>query len=434
MTSRRAAASIGEPGPLEGDHLFSSYRRLFAAPGAAAFTLAALPARMAISMFGVSVVIMVASLRDSYALAGSVSAAGLVVTALLAPWIARWVDRYGQSRVVVPTALFSGAGAAALVICAGAGAPVWTLFAANIVAAANPNVGSMVRARWVALHRDRPDLLHTANALEQTIDELCFMTGPVIAAFLCTAVAPQAGLTVTIVLFVTGSLALAAQRRTEPAVHGVRERGRSPLRQRGVLEIVVTFLFTGAVFGSVEVVTVAYAESLGHPSSAGVILGLFAGGSAVAGLVFGTLRVRGAAAARFLICVTAMAVLIQPVLLAGNLWALAAVLFVAGLATAPTMITSMTLVHELVPSARINEGMTLTVTGLLIGVSAGASIGGWTVEAAGAHAGYVTPTVAAGLALVAALIGFGPAVLRSRRAAVVGGPQERAEARGKPGG
>ncbi|WP_238490098.1 MFS transporter [Actinoplanes flavus] len=408
--------------------MFSSYRRLFATPGAAAFTLAALPARMAISMFGVSVVIMVASLRDSYALAGSVSAVGLAATALLAPWIARRVDRYGQSRVAVPAALFSAAGAVALVICAGAGVPAWTLFAANMVAAATPNLGAMVRARWASLHRNRPDLLHTANALEQTIDELCFMTGPVIAAFLCTAVAPQAGLTVTIVLFVSGSLALAAQRRTEPTVHGVRERGRSPLRERGMLEIVVTFLFTGTVFGSVEVVTVAYAESLGHPSSAGVILGLFAGGSAVAGLAFGTLRMRGAVAARFLMCVAAMAVLIQPVLLAGNLWALAAVLFVAGLATAPTMITSMTLVHELVPSARINEGMTLTVTGLLIGVSAGASIGGWAVEAAGARAGYVTPAVAAGLALLAALIGFGPAVRRSRRAAAVGGARDEAEA------
>ncbi|MEV0900537.1 MFS transporter [Actinoplanes sp. NPDC049802] len=412
--------------------MFSQYRHLFAAPGAIAFTFAALPARMAISMFGVSIVIMVASLRDSYALAGSVSAAGLVVTALLAPWIARWVDRYGQSRVVVPTALFSAAGAAALVLCAGAGAPVWTLFAANIVAAANPNVGAMVRARWAALYRDRPDLLHTANALEQTVDELCFMTGPVIAALLCTTVAPQAGLTVTVVLFVTGSLALAAQRRTEPKVHAVRERGRSPLRERGVLEIAVTFLFTGALFGSVEVVTVAYAESLGHPAAAGVILGLFAGGSAVSGLAFGTLRVRGAAAVRFLICVAAMAVLIQPVLLAANLWALAGVLFVAGFATAPTLITSMTLVQELVPPARINEGMTLTMTGLLIGVSAGASIGGWAVETAGARNGYLTPSIAAGLALLAALIGFGPALFRRRRIPVPHGCGEQVTVGGSP--
>jgi MFS family permease len=102
-----------------------------------------------------------------------------------------------------------------------------------------------------------------------------------------------------------------------------------------------------------------------------------------------------------------MAVLMQPVLLARNIWTLAALLFVAGLATAPTMITSMTLVHQLAPAAQITESMSFTITGLLIGSSAGAALGGWVVEVAGVRVGYVIPAAASALALATALIGFG---------------------------
>jgi predicted MFS family arabinose efflux permease len=414
---KRRKSFDGPAGPEHDLRVFQSYRRLLAAPGAVAFTLAALPARLAISMFGVSVVIMVATLRESYALAGAVSAAGLAAVAVTGPWLGRLVDRHGQARIIVPSTLVSAAAAAVLIACAGADVPAWTLFAAYIASSGSPNIGAMARARWAAMFHDRPELGHTANSLEQTLDEVCFMTGPVLAALLCTTVAPQAGMIVALTLMLAGSIAFAFQRRTEPPVHAVaaRDRGRSPLRVRGVLEITVTFLATGAIFGSMEVVTVAYTDSLGEPAAAGVILGLMAGGSAVAGLAFGTLRVRGNTAARFLICVAAMAVLMQPVLLATNVWVLGVLLCIAGLATAPTMITSMTLVHELVPPSRLTEGMTLTTTGLLIGISAGASVGGWVVEAAGAHTGYAAPAVASALALLVALIGFGPAAFNPHR-------------------
>ncbi|WP_328471121.1 MFS transporter [Actinoplanes sp. NBC_00393] len=306
----------------------------------------------------------------------------------------------------VPAALLSASATIVLILCTRGGAPAWTLFAAYVAGSTSPNLGAMARARWTTLYPDRPDLLHSANSLEQTLDEVCFMLGPVLAALLSTMVFPEAGLLVAAVLLALGTMLFAAQRRTEPPVHPVRERAGSPLRARGVKQIAATFLFTGVVFGSTEVVTVAYAESLGQPAAAGVILALFAGGSAVAGLVFGALRMRGRTETRFLLGVAGMALFFQPVLLAGNIWVLAALLFVAGLATAPTMIASMTLVQERVPPTQLNEGMTLTSTGLLIGISAGATAGGWVVDTAGAAAGYATPAVAAVLALLTALAAF----------------------------
>jgi predicted MFS family arabinose efflux permease len=358
-------------------------------------------------MFGVSVVIMVATLRGSYALAGSVSAARIVAVAVTTPLIGRLADRHGQTRVAVPAALLSAAASTLMALCARWGAPTWTLFVTYIASSGFPSIGAMARARWAALYRNQPEMLHSANSFEQVLDELCFILGPVLAALLCTMVFPEAGLLAASALLVVGTLLFVSQRQTEPPVDPVRAKGGSPLRVKGIMEITATFLFTGVIFGSVEVVTVAYAESAGHPSAAGVILALLAAGSAVAGLTFGAIELRGSPSGRFLACVAAMAVLMQPVLLARNIWTLAALLFVAGLATAPTMITSMTLVHQLAPAAQITESMSFTITGLLIGSSAGAALGGWVVEVAGVRVGYVIPAAASALALATALIGFG---------------------------
>src|SRR5690606_40277994 len=58
---------------------------------------------------------------------------------------------------------------------------------------------------------------------------------------------------------------------------------------------------TGAIFGAVDVVTVAFAEERGHKAAASVVLSLYALGSCVAGLVFGLLRFAGPAERRWLL-------------------------------------------------------------------------------------------------------------------------------------
>ncbi len=79
---------------------------------------------------------------------------------------------------------------------------------------------------------------------------------------------------------------------------------------------------------------------------------------------------------------------------------LAGALLVAGMATAPAMVTGMTLVQHRTPEGRLNEGMTLAVTGLLGGIACGAAAGGWVVEHVSATAGYGVPVAAAATALL----------------------------------
>ncbi|MFF4052019.1 MFS transporter [Streptomyces chartreusis] len=401
------------------------YGRLFARPGTRAFTLANLLARLPMGMFSVSAVVMIAGTRGSYALAGAVTATGLAATALVAPWTARLVDRYGQARVAVPATLVAALGGLALLLCVRYDAPAWTLFAAYAATATTPNTGGMSRARWAHLLDGDPDALHTANSFEQAADELCFMLGPVLAAFLCGAFFPEAGTLVGVVLLVTGVLAFAAQRSTEPPPSGRTAAGApapspsdrtttaapspspSPLRSPGMPPLLAVCLALGAVFGSVEVVTIAFAEAQGHRTAAGVVLALQAGGSCAAGLLYGRVRFAGPAEDRYPWCVAAMtALLILPLLaasLTGSLFLLSAALLAAGMATAPTMITNMTLVQRRTPDGRLNEGMTLAVTALLGGIACGSAAGGWVVEHLTPTAGYGVPVTAAAVALLVAL-------------------------------
>ncbi|MEE1928084.1 MFS transporter [Streptomyces sp. TRM 70351] len=383
------------------------YARLFAAPGTAAFTAGGLLARLPMGMFTVSTVLMIAATRGSYALAGAVTATGLAATAVVAPLTARLVDRLGQARVAVPAVLLAVAAHLLLALCVRTGAPDWTLFACYAATATAPNLGGMARARWAHLHAGDAALRHTANSFEQAADELCFMSGPVLATFLCVALFPEAGTLTAAALLLGGTLLFAAQRRTEPPLaRPGAARGPAPLRRPGMPALLVTFLATGAVFGALEVVTVAFADERGRPGLAGAVLGLQAAGSCVAGLLYGLLRPAAALRRRFAVCVTAMAGLMTLPLLAagaGGLAALAPALLVAGMATAPTMATGMGIVQATVSGDRLNEGMTLAVTALLGGIACGAASGGWAAEHLGGAWGYTVPAVAATLAAATAV-------------------------------
>lgn len=394
------------------------YRRLLALPGARAFTIGNLMARLPMGMFSVSAVVMIAGTRGSYALAGAVTATGLAATALVAPWTARLVDRHGQARVALPATLVAALGSLALLLCVRYDAPAWTLFAAYAATATTPNTGGMARARWAHLLKGHEadkggtgstgaaDALHTANSFEQAADELCFMLGPVLAAFLCTAFFPEAGTLVGVVLLVSGMLLFTAQRSTEPPARP-RPTAKAPFRVPGIPPLLVVCLAMGGVFGAMEVVTIAFADAQGHRAAAGVVLALQAAGSCAAGLLYGALKPAGPAEHRLPWCVAAMTALLTLPLLAasltGSLPLLALTLLVAGMATAPTMVTTMTLVQHRTPEGRLNEGMTLAVTGLLGGIACGSAAGGWTVEHASPTAAYGVPVTAAAVALLLAL-------------------------------
>ena len=386
----------------------SPYRALFAAPGSRAFSAAGFLGRMPLSMMGIGVVTMISQINGRYGLAGALSATIALAAAAIGPRISRWVDQYGQRRVLRPATLVALVAAAGLLLAARFEWPDWVLFVCAAGIGSVPSLGAMVRARWAAVYRGTPQL-HTAYSLESVVDEVCFIFGPIISIGLSTAWFPEAGPLLAACFLAVGVFWLTAQRATEPAPHP-RARGDngggSALRAAGLQVLVATFVATGAIFGAVDVVTVAFADEQGHKGGASVVLALYAAGSCVAGVVFGLLRFRGAPERRWLLGICTMAVSMIPLLLVGNLPLLAVALFLAGLSIAPTMITTMSLIEEHVPRAKLTEGMTWVSTGLAVGVALGSSVAGWVIDAAGARAGYGVPVVAGAVAVAVGFLGY----------------------------
>ncbi|MEI5098047.1 MFS transporter [Streptomyces sp. PmtG] len=384
----------------------SPYRAIFAAPGTKGFSAAGLLGRMPLSMMGIGIVTMVSQITGRYGLAGALSATVALSAAALGPQISRLVDRHGQSRVLRPATLVSLVAVTGLLLSARLELPDWTLFVCAALVGCVPSLGSMVRARWAALYRDTPQL-HTAYSFESVVDEVCFIFGPIISIGLSTVWFPEAGPLLAAVFLATGVFWLTAQRATEPVPHPREHHTKgSALRSPGLQVLVAAFVATGTIFGAVDVVTVAFAEDEGHKSAASLVLAVYAFGSCLAGVGFGLMHFKGSPARRWLLGVCAMAVSMIPLQLVGSLPFLAAALFLAGLSIAPTMITTMALVEQHVPRAKLTEGMTWVSTGLAVGIALGSSAAGWVIDAAGPSAGYGVAGVAGALAAAVGFLGY----------------------------
>jgi MFS family permease len=401
--------------------MFRSYRRILSVPGAPGFTVAGTLARLPISMVGIGIVLLVRLSTGSYALAGV--AAGLfgVAQAVGAPLIGRAVDRRGQAAVTGPAIAVHLIALVALILASRLGAPNWTVLAAAVLAgAAFGSLGSLTRARWSYVLGGRPDgeaLLHTAYSLESVLDEVVFVVGPPLVTVLATRLWPPAGLIAGALAMGVGGAWLLAQRATEPPPSGPPGAGRrGRLLVPGLLLLLPVMTCVGSMLGSAEVATVAFADARHHVGVAGWVLAAWALGSLLSGLGYGVVRWKAGQARRFTVAVLVMGATMLPLLLVTSLPALAAVMFVAGFAISPMIISGLGLVQEVVAPPRLTEGLTLTLSAISVGEAAGVACTGWVVEEFGARPGFGV-TVAAGLlAVVIVLAGRRP--LQGRPAAV----------------
>ncbi|GIH99612.1 MFS transporter [Planobispora takensis] len=379
------------------------YRGLFSTPGVKGFVISGFVGRMPMSMLGIGIVLLIEALTGSYGMAGAVAATVNVSYAIAAPLMGRLVDRFGQARVIVPLVITHGAALAALMLCAEFGAPTWTLFLTGLVvgAAAVP-LGSLVRARWSHLLAGS-SRLHTAFSFESVADEVIFVAGPALVTALATMVNPFAGLIVTLVCTVVGTLAFAMQRGTEPPVRVGERHAGSPITIPGIILISCVFLAMGAVFGSVDVITIAYAEEHGVKPAAGLLLASVAAGSMVSGLWYGVRHWKISLRSRFVRALAVFAVGLTPIALIGDVRVMAVALFLAGLAISPTIITGYSLIERLVPPALLTEGMSWVSTAIGFGVAIGAWAGGRLTDEFGASSAYA---FSFGCAVLAAVIGI----------------------------
>jgi predicted MFS family arabinose efflux permease len=386
--------------------MLSSYRRALALPGAWQFSATGFVARLPIAMVGLGIVLLISTRTGSYALAGVLSAAFQVSAAGGALLTSRWMDRLGQHRLLPALAIANAVMMVAFVATVESGLPFAAQFAtAALAGATQPAIGSMVRTRWASAAPDT-DRLRSAFALESIIDELIFTVGPLLTAVLAFQVALPAPLIVAAVIGVVGGLALSAQRATEPAPAGrpVREpsgrRQPGALGQPGLLLLVVAALGIGGVFGTYEVTVVAFAEQAGQSSASGIVLGLWALGSMLAGIVFGARQWGRPLAQQVVVLTGLLALALVPAPFVRSVPVLAATTFVAGAAVAPALIALFSLTERLVPARLLTEGLTWANSGLALGFSAGTTIAGAVIDAYGTTLAFALPAASAACSLL----------------------------------
>lgn len=147
---------------------------------------------------------------------------------------------------------------------------------------------------WTAWYRGQP-CLQTAYSLETVLDEVSFIAGPPLSVGPSVAVFPQAGPLAAALLLIIGVFALVIQRSTEPPVetqNTARDGSGSLIRLVNVRLLALLMVAVGVIVGTVDIVSVAFAEQLGQPAAASLVLSVYAMGSCLAGLLFSALKLQ----------------------------------------------------------------------------------------------------------------------------------------------
>ncbi|MGV2051525.1 MFS transporter [Agrobacterium sp. 22-209-1] len=381
------------------------YREIFRAPGAKGFSAAGFFARLPIAMAPIGIVAMLSQTHGEYWLAGAVSATFALTNAALSPQISRLVDRKGQSKVLIPATIVSVIAFAVLIIATNQKWPAWTLFLSAFLAAAMPSIPAMMRARWTEIFRDRPEL-NTAFAFESAADELVYISGASLSVGLAVSLFPEAAMMISTTFLALGTFAFLLQRSTEPKVRPIESgrRQRSAIFLRPVQIITLALIFVGSTFATAEVSAVAITKALGQPEAASLVIGVYAIGSFVVGLILGALNPKMPLQRQLLIAVSVLALTALPLLVANTSVALLAfAVFLSGVAISPIFITSFGLIERRVPESMLTEGVTWVMTGIGIGMALGAFVSGWVIDNFGPDNGFWV-SVAASLSTVVIIV------------------------------
>jgi MFS family permease len=386
--------------------VLTTYRAVFRTRGTAAFCAAGFVMRFPIAMYPLGLVLIVSARTGHYGFAGVLSGVYVVGNGIGNPALARVSDRLGQGRVLVPATIAHAAATVLLAVCFTERWPDWTLVAPTVVSGFTYlAVGSLIRARWSYVLAGRPEL-GTAYSLESTLDEVIFVLGPILATVIATQADPVLVLYIAVGLVAAGAVWLSALRESIPPEPPQDEvRPPTPLVARGMPLMCAVAAAMGAIFASAEVSMVAFCGQHGDRPLSGAVLAAFAGGSAVAGFLYGSRTWLRPIADRFRLQAVLFGLLPALFLLAWNVGVLAACAFVVGLGIAPTLITAFSLVERIVPARSLTEGLAWLGAGISAGYGGGAAVVGRVADAFGARTAFGV-TIGAGLlmALLAVML------------------------------
>src|ERR1700733_14017602 len=183
----------------------AKYGSVLGTAGAPRLFVSALVARLPQGMAPLAILLLVRGATHSYAIAGVAVGADAFATASCAPLLGRLVDRIGRRRVIVPLAGTQAVVFLLLVAAADAHAGAGPLIAlAALSGALLPPIAPVVRALLRDLFDDAA-LRETASSLDAVLQELIWITGPLVVAVLIAFSSPELAVGLLGVVCVSGS-------------------------------------------------------------------------------------------------------------------------------------------------------------------------------------------------------------------------------------
>jgi MFS family permease len=360
------------------------YAEILRSPGVRALVASTLLGRLPIGINALAIVLFLRQTTGSFAVAGGVAGMLSAGSALGAPTQGRLVDRLGARRVLLPLAFVHAAALGGIVGLAELHAPAVALLACGFVAGFGmPPTSSVLRSLWGDLVE--PRLLQTAYALDSTMTELIFISGPLLTAAIAAVASPAGALIVSAIAVVAGTAvftALPATRAIEPEDHEERHF-LGALTSAGVRALVLASLPTGAGIGVVEVAIPAFSRAHGAAPAAGVVLAVWSFGSGIGGLLYGALPRHGGVQRMHLLVAAAMPLTMLPLVAAPSMAVMAILAIPAGCCIAPLLATRYELVGGVAPPGTRTEAYTWPVTSFVAGIAGGAALAGALVEGPG---------------------------------------------------
>jgi MFS family permease len=350
-------------------------------------------------MLALSLLIHVNSATHSYGAPGIVLACLSVGEAASGPISSRLLGKWGVRRVLLFCSLVCAAAIAALALVP----PVVWLYAALglVVGISVPPIMPAVRTLYPSLVP--PEVVQVVFALDTSSQEVIWVVGPVLAAFLASSISTSFPLLVAAAIMLLGGIWLisAPGLRTTQIPKSTVRFGRALLHGSVALSGIASFMLV-ASFCALEVAIVA---RLGGTSTVtGVVIAANALGSMTGGLLLG----HKAGGQKSLVLL--MAIVFVFTGLAGfspNTWVLIVTVFLSGFGFAPAVATMYSYVSVALPRAQSAEAFGWLSTGSLTGAAVGTAIAGYSTDHFGSAGAFAIAASFAGLGVVLAVAARG---------------------------
>jgi MFS family permease len=379
----------------------AAFRTVFALPHVPLVVVTSGVARLPKGMVPLAIVLLIHQATGSYAIAGATAALVAIGDAASTPLQGRLTDRFGRGMVLIPTAAVHVAAVAAVLALTRAGAPADPVAACACLAGIGmPPVSGSIKAVWPQLAGQ--EILPAAYAVESLLQQLVFLSGPLLVAGLTTVSGPAAALACSAVLVAAGTVSFVAVAATAAPASAARpgQRTHRAWRVPAVRILVYGTALQSLAFGTLPVALAADTAAAGLPDLAGILLAALTIGGIMG--TFGPVTTAGRH--RYVRLASGFAVALVPVAAlsadpsAGALIAMGGALTAAGVFLTPMAVNSYILIEQATAPAHRTEAFAWLSTGQAAGNAAGAALAGALTASAGPASALGVLPAAVGLA------------------------------------